>query len=100
MYFNNHTHTHYSNTRLLDSINRPKVLIEKAIEIGLTGIAITDHEILSSHVEVVQIAKEVRKSNPDFKIALGNEIYLTETRESGQKYYHFILLAKNKKGHR
>lgn len=100
MYFNNHTHTHYSNTRLLDSINRPKVLIEKAIEIGLTGIAITDHEILSSHVEVVQIAKEVRKSNPDFKIALGNEIYLTETRESGQKYYHFILLAKNEKGYR
>lgn len=99
-YFAIHNHTHYSNIRLLDSINRPKALIKKAIEYGLTGIAITDHECLSSHTEVVRYAKEIRESNPDFKIALGNEIYLTETRDSGQKYYHFILIAKDSIGHR
>ena len=43
---------------------------------------------------------EIEKDYPDFKIALGNEIYLTENRENGQKYYHFILIAKNKEGHR
>lgn len=99
-YFGIHNHTHYSNIRLLDSINRPKSLINKAIEYGMTGIAITDHECLSSHVEVVQYAKSIRESNPDFKIALGNEIYLTETRENSQKYFHFILIAKDAKGHR
>lgn len=95
-YFNCHNHTMYSNIRLLDSINRPKDLVKKAIELGLSGIAITDHECLSSHVEINKIAKEY----PDFKIALGNEIYLTDTRDKGQKYYHFILIAKDKKGYK
>ena len=99
-YFNCHSHTHYSNIRLLDCINRPKDLINKAIDLGLTGIAITDHECLSGHIEINQYAKDILKTNPDFTIALGNEIYLTETRESGQKYYHFILIAKDAIGHR
>ena len=42
-YFSTHNHTHYSNIRLIDSINKPAVLIDKAIELGLTGIVITDH---------------------------------------------------------
>ena len=44
--------------------------------------------------------KEIEKDYPGFKIALGNEIYLTPDREMGQRYYHFILIAKNKEGHR
>lgn len=99
-YFNNHAHTEYSNLRLLDCINHPEELIDKAIELGLTGIAITDHESLSSHMRVNKYAKKIRESNPDFTIALGNEIYLTDSRELGQKYYHFILIAKNEHGYR
>ena len=95
-----HSHTMYSNIRLLDSINRPEKLIGRAQEIGLSGIAITDHECLSSHIGVNILAKQLRESNPDFKVALGNEIYLTETRDVGQKYWHFILIAKDKEGHR
>jgi DNA polymerase-3 subunit alpha len=98
--FEPHSHTHYSNLRLLDSINHPKELINRAIELGLSGIAITDHDCLSSHMEINQYAQELLKTNPDFKIALGNEIYLCETRDNGQDYYHFILIAKNKQGHR
>lgn len=94
-YFNCHSHTMYSNIRLLDCINRPKDLINKAIELGLSGIAITDHECLSAHMEVNQYAKIIKETNPDFKIALGNEIYLTDTRDKGQKYYHFLLVAKD-----
>jgi DNA polymerase-3 subunit alpha len=90
----------YSNIRLLDSINRPDQLIKRAIEIGLAGIAITDHESLSCHIEVNKIAKQLKETNPEFKIALGNEIYLTDTRESGQRYWHFILIAKDAIGHR
>ena len=99
-YFGIHNHTHYSNIRLIDCINRPKDLINKAIELGLSGIAITDHECLSAHMEVNQYAQELLKTNPDFKIALGNEIYLTFNRDRGQKYYHFILIAKDAEGHK
>lgn len=98
--FEVHSHTHYSNFRLLDCINRPKKLIDKAVELGLSGIAITDHETLASHIEVNQYAKKVREKNPEFKVALGNEIYLCPDRNTGQKYYHFILIAKNATGHR
>ena len=97
--FEVHAHTHYSNLRLLDCINRPKDLVKRAIELGLSGIAITDHETLAGHMELNIYQKEVQKENPDFKIVLGNEIYLVGTRDNGQKYYHFILMAKNKQGH-
>ena len=99
-FFNGHNHTEYSNLRLLDCIVKPKYLIDKAIEKGLDGIAITDHEALCSHMIVNQYAKKIRETNPNFTIALGNEIYLTDTREKGQKYYHFILIAKDKIGYR
>ena len=61
---------------------------------------ITDHECLSSHMEVNQYAKEIKEKYPDFTIALGNEIYLVDDRETGIKYYHFILGAKDEIGHR
>lgn len=99
-FFNCHNHTHYSNLRLLDCIIKPKDLIDKAIELGLSGVAITDHEALSGHMEINMYAKKIRETNPDFTIALGNEIYLTDTREKNQPYYHFILIAKDAIGHK
>ena len=99
-YFNIHNHTMYSNIRLLDCINRPTDLIDKAIELGLSGIAITDHECLSAHMEVNQYAKKIKEKHPDFIIALGNEVYLVDKREPGIKYTHFILTAKDEIGHK
>ena len=75
-------------------------MIDRAIELGLAGIAITDHESLSAHVEIDRLIEEYKETHPNFKIARGNEIYLTDTRETGQKYYHFILIAKNAVGHK
>ena len=49
---------------------------------------------------VNKYAKEIKEKYPDFTIALGNEIYLTDTRDKGQKYYHFILLAKDRLGYK
>ena len=98
--FEVHSHSMFSNIRLLDCINRPKDLINRAIELGLSGIAITDHECLAAHPEINFYQQEIEKEHPNFKIALGNEIYLTDTRDKGQRYYHFILIAKNKEGHR
>ena len=66
-----------------DCINKPKDLIDTAIKLGLSGIAITDHECLSAHMEVNQYAKKIKEKYPDFKIALGNEIYLVDERKPG-----------------
>lgn len=100
-YFSIHNHTHYSNLRLLDSINKPKDLINQAIEYGLNGVCLTDHEALCGHVEFLSYYNDkIKEKYPDFKIGLGNEIYLTKTRDRKQKYYHFLLLAKNDTGHK
>lgn len=95
-----HSHTHYSNLRLIDCINKPKDLVDRAIEIGLKGICVTDHECLSSSIELNIYQKKIQEKYPDFKIGLGNEIYLCDTRNPGQKYYHLIAIAKDAEGHR
>ena len=98
--FECHSHSEFSNLRLLDCINKIPTLIDRAIEIGLSGIAITDHECVCGAPQANFYAQDILKEHPDFKVALGNEIYLTLNREMGQKYYHFILIAKNKIGFR
>jgi DNA polymerase-3 subunit alpha len=102
-----HNHTDVSNLKLMDSTNKVKDLIEYAVKINLKGVAITDHECLSNHVKAIQIAKEINKKNKDFKVALGNEIYLVNSLEEVKNNYqsgitkfpHFILIAKDKEGH-
>jgi DNA polymerase-3 subunit alpha len=101
--FETHCHSEYSNIRLLDCINRPKDLLTTAATLGYSGLTITDHECLSSHVQFLQLEKELKEKGKipeDFKLGLGNEIYLTDTRDKSQKYYHFILIAKDTIGHR
>lgn len=84
----------------MDSTNQPKDLINTAIKLGLSGIAITDHECLSAHVEAEKYMKTIQEEYPDFKLAFGNEIYLVDERKPGQQYFHFILIAKDAIGHR
>ena len=51
-------------------------------------------------MEINQYAKKIKEKYPEFKIALGNEIYLVDERTNGIKYYHFILIAKDEVGHK
>ena len=74
--FSPHNHTEYSNIRLLDATNKLENLVKRGIEIGLAGLAITDHESLAGSVKICKLQEKY----PDFKIAIGNEIYLTDTR--------------------
>lgn len=96
--FDNHVHTEFSNTRLLDSINQVSSLVDYAIEIGLKGLAITDHGNVCGWIQANQKQLELQKQGIDFKIALGEEGYLTDVRESGIKYYHCLWIAKDKIG--
>lgn len=114
MYASLHNHTERSNIRLLDSINRPRDLVDKAISLGFSGVAITDHESLSCAVELLHIRDSIREDHPDFKIIFGNEIYLVDeakmrayldwyktgmaTQKPDFYFYHFILLAKDAEG--
>ena len=105
MYTSLHNHTDYSNLRLIDSINTVPKLINRAFELGLKGVAITDHESVSGHVKAINHFNSM-KDKGDFKLILGNEIYITrsslnaETHQKGENFYHFLLLAKNKQGHK
>ena len=98
--FEVHSHSEYSNLRLLDCINKIPSLVSYARQIGLKGIAITDHESLSGHVQANILAQDIIKEDPEFKLALGDEIYLVDERESGIEYYHFIFISKDAIGHR
>lgn len=92
----------------MDCINKVEDLIKYAYDIGLNGLAITDHEALSAHIKALKFYKQQCKDNKEwenFKLILGNEIYLcrdglsAETYQKGEKFPHFILLAKDPVGH-
>lgn len=104
-----HNHTDYSNAALgfSDAINRVPDLIQRAYDIGLSGLAITDHECLSSFVKALQYHEKMDKQRP-FNLILGNECYLLTTQEHNDniqkichtQQYHFILLALDTEGYR
>jgi DNA polymerase-3 subunit alpha len=96
-----HVHTHYS---LFDGIATPQEYVDRALELGMPALAITDHGSLSGHREMYRAAKEA-----GIKPILGIEGYITEDRFDHRDkdertgpldlvYNHIILLAKNKKG--
>ncbi|MBN1074673.1 DNA polymerase III subunit alpha [Clostridium botulinum] len=108
-----HIHCHTdggSNIRMKDSIVKVKDLIQYANKIGNKGVSITDHECLSSHVKAINTVKILKEDNilpQDFKLILGNEIYLVnldsikKLKEEKEKitFYHCVLLAKDEIGH-
>ena len=101
-----HNHTDYSNLRLRDSTNTYQELIDYAIELGHEVIAFTEHETVSNAIKIELYYKKIKEKNPNFKVILGNEIYLCrDGMNSGNfiqgedYYYHFILLAKDEIGH-
>ena len=98
-----HNHTDYSNIRLRDCINKIDDLLKRADELGHKAIAITDHECISSWVKVEQAAKNF----PNLKVLRGNEIYLCRNGLNADnfvkdidRYYHFIVIAKDLEGAR
>ena len=98
-----HNHTDYSNIRLRDCIIKLEDGISYAEKLGHRVIAITDHEFTGSWIKAQKIAKK----HPDIKVILGNEIYLCRNglntsnyNREYDRYYHFILLAKDRIGAR
>lgn len=102
-----HDHDETSNLRLRDCIIKVEDLIDYAIELGHEVVAITNHDCISGAVRVEKYYKKIKEKYPNFKVIQGNEIYLcrnglnASNYKAGQdKYYHFILLAKDAIGHK
>ena len=97
-----HNHSMFSNLKLIDSINRPEQLIDYALELGLNGVALTDHDCVSGYVNIWNYYNSLEEEKRQrLKLILGNEIYLcreglnADTHEKGERFYHLILLAKD-----
>ena len=120
-FINLHQHSEYSNaSTVLDSIIPIKHIPKTAFELGWSGVAITDHNIMGGHLKFLRAAMALRAdgekellSNPtnieakrkaNFKPVLGVEIYLSQegqskaTHQKGDRFYHFVLLAKDREG--
>ena len=109
-FFNIHNHDFYSNASLgfPDVICSPEDLIQRAYDLGLNGLAITNHECISSYVKCLNYYNKMAKNRP-FTLGLGNECYLiTEDEYNNNRdglsehktpYYHFILMALDTEGY-
>jgi len=88
----------------MDGVATPEEYVNRAVELGMQAIAITDHGTLSGHRELHRIAKA-----NNIKPILGVEGYMTtdmadkrakadRTDPLDQNYHHIVLLAKNQQG--
>ena len=92
-----HVHTEYS---LLDGSAKIKELVERAKELGMNSIAITDHGAMYGAIEFYKAAKEA-----DIKPIIGCEVYvangsrLVKDNKNAYQYTHLVLLAENNEGY-
>lgn len=91
-----HLHTH-SDFSLLDSVIKIDELFERAKELGMEAVALTEHGNIYSQVKAYKSAQE-----HGVKYIMGNEMYITEDTTvkdpTKSRYYHVVILAKNDVG--
>ncbi|MBI4359026.1 MAG: DNA polymerase III subunit alpha [Candidatus Nealsonbacteria bacterium] len=92
-----HVHSQYS---LLDGLPKIPQLLDRAKELGMDSLALTDHGVLYGAVEFY---KEALKR--DIKPILGAELYLAAEKMTDRrpniddKRYHLVLLVKDEPGY-
>ena len=104
-----HVHTYYS---ILDGQSSIKRLVDKALNDGMKGMAITDHGDMFGIKEFHDICNDVNKKRKKeglepFKPIFGCEMYVSRNGpkslrrgKEDQSGYHLIVLAKNYKGYK
>ena len=92
-----HVHSHYS---LLDGLAKIDPLIQKAVDLNMEALAITDHGAMYGAVEFYQKAKKA-----GIKPIIGSEVYVApngmhqKRPKIDSRRYHLVLLVKNEKGY-
>lgn len=93
-YNNYHKHTHYSNVHTPDSIAKVEDYAKRAIELGHTSLATTEHGYAGNIFEYYDVAKKY-----GLKFVFGIEYYYVNDRfEKDKTNSHLMVLAKNKRG--
>jgi len=91
-----HVHSDYS---LLDGASQLPDLVERAIELGMPAIALTDHGVMYGAIELIKTCR-----GRTIKPIIGNEMYVingdVEIQQRGLKKYHQVVLAKNTQGYK
>ena len=94
-----HVHTQYS---ILDGQASIASLFERAKELEMPALAITDHGNMYGVKEFLKVAKK----HPEIKPIIGCEVYVTRHYDHKLKdkdhrsYFHLILLAKDYNGYK
>jgi DNA polymerase-3 subunit alpha len=92
-----HVHSEYS---LLDGLSRIPRLIDRAVELGMPAIALTDHGAMYGVVDFYRTAKKA-----GIKPIVGMEAYLSargmhdKEAQLDSRSFHLILLAENDTGY-
>ena len=93
-----HVHTEYS---ILDGFSNIKALVQRAKDLGMPALAITDHGTMHGVVNFYHAAKEV-----DLKPIIGVEGYLAargmkdRVPQYDKRSSHLLLLAENQTGYK
>lgn len=93
-----HVHSHYS---LLEALPKPKTLVKRAKELGMTSLALTDNGNMYGAVEFFKACKDA-----EIKPILGCDIYvaqhgMTDKRPRvDDRPYRLLLLVENEEGYR
>ena len=89
-----HLHTEYS---LLDGMGRTKEYAERAQQLGIRHVAVTDHGVMYGAMEWYKTA-----SKAGLHPIVGIEAYLAEGSAAARerKSYHLLMLAENETGYR
>jgi DNA polymerase-3 subunit alpha len=90
-----HIHSDYS---LLDGASQLPELIDRAIELEMKAIALTDHGVMYGAIELIKICRI-----KNIKAIIGNEMYIINgdiTKQERRPKYHQVVLAKSNKGYK
>ena len=93
-----HIHSDYS---LLDGASQIPPLIDRALELGMRAIALTDHGVMYGAIELIKVCKQ-----KGIKPIIGNEMYVIngdvedKTPKKRYKKFHQVVLAKDTQGYK
>jgi DNA polymerase-3 subunit alpha len=92
-----HTHSDYS---LLDGASQLPAMVQRAVELGMPALALTDHGVMYGAIELLKLCTKA-----GIKPIIGNEMYvingsIEDEQPKKERRYHLVVLAKNAVGYR
>ncbi|GCE65287.1 DNA polymerase III subunit alpha [cyanobiont of Ornithocercus magnificus] len=92
-----HNHSDYS---LLDGASQLPQMVQRAVDLGIPALALTDHGVMYGAIELLKLCIKA-----GIKPIIGNEMYVVngsirDPQQKKEKRYHLVVLAKNAAGYR